>query len=266
MAGQTDTDIRQAAVRRTTIEMKSSLPTSVPVCLIAACAIGFLVPAPASAQTEENYRGKMTFGMYTTGRQPTVDINARYSAGDWTGWVGWYGPHSEIGSQARAGLEYDMRRRRMLIIPSIQAASASFVGGSLYSEIGGTVYAIAGVSRTNLEPYVNLNFDPNESWQLGAGAHFSQADSAAAFTVWDNRLHTNQQNTHVLVRHYFTGTRRITLDASYKSGRGDSGDFVRGMAITTEIDWRRWFVKAARDAHVNYSAETMWRFGGGVRF
>src|SRR5262245_5517297 len=170
MAGQTDTHIRQAAVRRTITQMTFFPPTSVPVCFIAACAIGFLVSAPASAQTEENYRGKMTFGVYAAGSQPTVDVNARYSAGDWTGWLGWYGPHSEIGSQARAGLEYDMRRRRMLIIPSVQVASASFVGSSLYSEIGGTVYAIAGVSRTNLEPYVNLNFDPNESWQIGAGA------------------------------------------------------------------------------------------------
>jgi len=240
---------------------------SVPVCFVVACAILFLASAQASAQTEENYRGKLTFGVYTAGGQQTVDVNARYSAGKWTGWLGWYGPNSEIGSrQARAGLEYDMRRRRVLIIPSIQVASATFVGGSLYSEIGTTVYAIAGVSRTDLEPYVNLNFDPNESWQLGAGAHFRQADSVAAFTVWDNRLHTDQQNTHVIVRHYFGGTHRITLDASYKSGRGDSGDFVRGMAIATEIDWRRSFVKAARDEHVNFTPETMWRFGGGVRF
>jgi len=253
-------------VRRTIFHMKLSPLTSVPVCFIAMCGIGLLASAPASAQTEENFRGKMTFGVYAAGDQPTVDVNARYSAGNWTGWLGWYGPHSEIGSQARAGLEYDMRRRRMLIIPSIQAASQSFVGASLYSEIGGTVYAIAGASRTNLEPYVNLNFDPNESWQLGGGAHFHQADSVAAFTVWDNRLHTSQQNTHVIVRHYFARTHRVTLDVSYKSGRGDSGDFVRGTAIGSEVDWHRWFVKGARDAHVNYSAQTMWRFGGGVRF
>ena len=230
-------------------------------------ALAGLVAAPAFAQTEENYQGKMTFGVYATGGQPTtMDVNARYSAGAWTGWLGWYGPHSDIGSQARAGLEYDMRRRRMLLIPSIQVASASFVGGSLYSEIGGRVYAIAGASRTDLEPYVNLNFDPNESWQLGAGGHIARADSVAAFTVWDNRLHTGQQNTHVIIRHYFSGADRITLDGSYKSGHGDSGEYVRGIAIATEIDWHRWFVKAARDAHVNYTADTMWRFGGGTRF
>ena len=132
--------------------MRVSQSTSAAVYITGACAILFLVSAPASAQTEENYRGKMTFGVYAAGGKSTLDVNARYSAGDWTGWLGWYGPHSEIGSQARAGLEYDMRRRWVLIIPSIQAASASFVGGSLYSEIGGTVYAIAGVSRTNLKP------------------------------------------------------------------------------------------------------------------
>ena len=246
--------------------MRCASATSSSFCIVAVCATVWLVSMPASAQTEENYHGKVTFGVYTSGGQSAVDINARYSAGNWTGWLGLYGPHSEIGSQARAGLEYDMRRRRMLLIPSIQAASATFLGGSLYSEIGGTVYAIAGLSRTNLKPYVNLNFDPNESWQLGVGAHFQRTNSVSAYTVWDNRLHTGQQNTHLLVRHYFAGPQRITLDASYKSGRGDSGEFVRGTAIATEIDWHRWFVKAARDAHVNYTAATMWRFGGGARF
>jgi hypothetical protein len=246
--------------------VKCSSPISFPLCVVAACAAAWLISIPASAQTEDEYHGKMTLGVYTSGGQTTIDFNTRYSAGDWTGWLGWYGPHSEIGSQARAGLEYDMRRQRVLLIPSIQAASPSFVGGSLYSEIGGTMYAIAGVSRTNLKPYVNLNFDPNESWQLGVGAHFRPTDSAAAFTVWDNRLHTGQQNTHVVVRHYFAGAHRITLDASYKSGHEESGEFVRGMAIATEIDLHRWFVKLARDAHVNFTAATMWRFGGGMRF
>jgi hypothetical protein len=186
--------------------------------VVAVCAIACLASTPAHAQVQD-YQGKLTVGVYATDEQTTTDVNVRYSSGDWTGWLGWYGPRSDV-RQGRAGLEYDLRKRGIVLIPSIQAASASFVGGSLYSEIGGTVYAIAGVSRTNLEPYVNLNFDPNESWQLGAGAHFHQADSVAAFTVWDNRLHTNQQNTHVIVRYYFSGTHRIMHDASYKSGRG----------------------------------------------
>ena len=222
------------------------------------------MPVSADAQGE-TYQGKLTIGVYSTGEQTTTDVNARYSAGSWTGWLGWYGPQSEI-RQSRAGVEYDLRRRQILLIPSIQVASASFVGGSVYSEIGETLYAVVGVSRTNLRPYTNLNFDPNESSQLGAGVHFGRADSVAAFVIWDNRLHTAQQNSHVVVRHYFAGQHRVTLDASYKSGRGDEGIFVRGAAVATEVDWERWFVKAARDAHVNYTADTMWRFGGGMRF
>jgi hypothetical protein len=232
--------------------------------VVAVCAIALLASTPAHAQVQ-NYQGKLTFGVYTSDERTTADVNVRYSAGNWTGWLGWYGPQSDV-DQGRAGLEYDLRRRRMVLIPSIQAAAASFVGGSIYSEIGQAVYAIVGVSRTDLKPYVNLNFDPNESWQLGAGAHFGRADTVAAFTIWDNRLHTAQQNSHVVVRHSFAGPHRVTLDASYKSGRGDTGTFVRGMAVATEVDWHRWFVKAARDAHVNYSAATMWRFGGGMRF
>jgi hypothetical protein len=44
------------------------------------------------------------------------------------------------------------------------------------------------------------------------------------------------------------------------------GRYFLLMAVATEVDWHRWFVKGARDAHVNYSAATMWRFGGGMRF
>jgi hypothetical protein len=33
-----------------------------------------------------------------------------------------------------------------------------------------------------------------------------------------------------------------------------------------EYDWHRWFVKLARDAHVNFTPDTMWRAGGGVGF
>ena len=62
--------------------MKLSPRTHVPVCIIAMCGVGLFLSAPASAQTEENFRGKMTFGVYATSDQPTVDVNARYSAGN----------------------------------------------------------------------------------------------------------------------------------------------------------------------------------------
>ena len=234
------------------------------VCGVASLVLLFLNLASAQASAQD-YQGKLTMGVYSAGDQTTVDVNARYSVNAVTGWIGGYGPQADV-RQARAGVEYDLRRRRLLLIPSAQIASASFLGASVYSEIGERVYAIAGASRTDLKPYVNLNFDPNESWQLGAGAHVGKADTVAAFTVWDNRLHTAQQNSHAVIKHYFAGPHRLTLDVAYKSGRGDDGVFVRGVATSTEFDWRRWFVKGARDGHANFGPDTMWRVGGGLRF
>src|SRR5689334_2047144 len=219
-------------------------------------------PGPARAQ---DYHGKLTVSTYDADGDQSVDVNVRYSLGDWTGWVGYYA--AEDGTkQGRTGIEYDLHRPWLFLVPSIQVASKGFVGGSLYSEIGTRWYLIAGLSRTDLRPYANLTFDPNDSWQLGAGMHFAKSDSIALYTIWDNRLDTSQQITHAVLRHHFGATERITLDVSYKSGHGDDGTYLRGDAEAAEYDWRRWFVKAAHDRHANFGEPTMWRFGGGLRF
>jgi hypothetical protein len=228
------------------------------------CIIG-IIAAGAARVDAQDYHGKLTVGVYRADGASTTDLNVRYSAGDWTGWIGWYGPQSEI-RQSRAGIEYDLKRPWLVLVPSMQVASQSFVGGSVYSEVGTSLYVVAGASRTNLKPYANLTFDPNESWQLGGGAHLGKSDSVAAFAIWDNRLHTGQQNSHLAIRHYLAHSHRLTVDVSYKSGHDDQGVYVRGAAEAMEYDWHRWFVKVARDQHVNYSAATMWRVGGGVRF
>ena len=225
----------------------------------------FVAASSASYADAQDYHGKLTAAVYRADGQSTTDLNVRYSAGDWTGWVGWYGPQIEI-RQSRAGIEYDLKRPWLVLVPSMQVASQSFVGGSVYSEVGRSLYLIAGASRTNLKPYANLTFDPNESWQLGGGAHLGKSDSVAAFAIWDNRLHTGQQNSHLAIRHYLSGSRRLTVDLSYKSGHDDEGLYVRGAAEAAEYDWHRWFVKLARDQHVNFGAATMWRIGGGLRF
>jgi len=231
---------------------------------IFACTVAALALATFRADAQE-YRGKATVGVYSAKKEVTADVNVRYSSHDWTGWVGWYGPQSDL-RQGRAGIEFDLKRPRLVLVPSLQVASGSFVGGSVYSEVGGAVYLVAGASRTNLKPYANLTFDPNESWQLGAGVHFSAADSVAAFAIWDNRLDTGQQNSHVVFRHYLPHERRLAVDLSYKSGHDDAGEYVRGSGQAMEYDWHRWFMKLARDQHVNFTAATMWRAGGGVRF
>jgi hypothetical protein len=219
-------------------------------------------PSPARAQ---DYHGKVTLSTYDADGDNSVDVNVRYSVSDWQGWVGYYG--AEDGTkQGRTGIEYDWHQPWLYLVPSVQVASKGFVGGSLYAEVGTQWYLIGGISRTDLRPYANLTFDPNDSWQLGAGLHFRKADSIALYTIWDNRLDTGQQITHAVLRHHFGATERITLDVSYKSGHGDNNVYLRGDAEAAEYDWSRWFVKAAHDRHANFSEPTMWRFGGGFRF
>ena len=229
-----------------------------------ACVVTVIL-ALVSCGDAQDFNGKFTAGVYAADHQVTTDFNVRYSSRHLTGWIGWYGPQSDV-RQSRVGLEYDLKRSWLVAVPSAQVASGSFVGGSVYSEIGTRWYLVAGASRTNLRPYSNLTFDPNESWQLGAGVHIGSADSVAAFTIWDNRLETGQQNSHLVIRHYLPHARRLTLDVSYKSGHDDTGEFVRGSAEAMEYDWHRWFVKLARDAHANFTPETMWRTGAGLRF
>jgi len=213
----------------------------------------------------QDYHGKATMTVYEAGGDTSLDLNVRYTAGNFTTWAGYYGTQND-DNQGRAGVEYDWKRPNLFLVPSVQIASHGFVGGSVYSEIGPTVFLVAGFSRTNLHPYANLTFDPNESWQLGAGWHIGDEDSLTGYTIWDNRLDTGQQVTHVVLKHYMPRKRRITLDTSYKSGHGDEGVYVHGFAEQVEDDWGRWFVKGAVDQHANYGPDTMVRLGGGFRF
>jgi hypothetical protein len=222
------------------------------------------VESSAFAQ-DADYRGKLTIGSYHASGDSSLDVNARYFLGDWTGWVGYY-TSTDGTRQGRLGIEYDWRWRRLYLVPSVQTASEGFFGGTIYAEIGKPVYLVAGASRTNLKPYVNLTFDPNESWQLGAGTHVGKADTLAIFTIWDNRLDTGQQVTHLVVRHHFVRAERLTIDVSYKSGHDNENNYVRAGATSAEYDWGRWFAKAAVDGHANFGDATMFRFGGGLRF
>ncbi len=222
---------------------------------------------PQDASQGPDYHAKLTVAGYRAGGEFSGDVNLRYTVGEWTGWAGYFAAEEGFPvRQGRVGIEYDWKTQWLYLVPSAQKASDGFYGGSIYSEIGPTVYAIAGVSRTNLGPYANLTFDPNDSWQLGAGVHFGAGDTAAIYTIWDNRLNTGQQITHAVVKRHMGQSVRLTVDVSYKSGHGDDGVYLRGGAAAVEYDWQRWFVKAALDQHVNFSEPTMIRLGGGVRF
>lgn len=227
-------------------------------------ACGLVLVGPAAA----DYSEKITLGSYLQNGGPNaVDLNWRHSFEHATGWLGEY--HDNSGySQARSGLEYDYHSDLIAFVPSMQLAEGGFRGGSLYAEIGAPFFAIAGFGRTNLKPYYNLNFDPNDAIQWGAGWRDEAGDSVTAFVVQDDRTHTGQTNAHLVGRWLPSEHTRLTVDLLHKHGRSDpdSDETISAWSITGTWDWDRWFVRVAFDPHANYGTATQTRLAAGIRF
>jgi hypothetical protein len=117
-----------------------------------------------------------------------------------------------------------------------------------------------------LKAFFDLFWDPSEAAQLGIGHKISNYDRIQAYTIFDVRLHTEQQNTHVLYRRKLNANNGITFDGVFKSGRSDSGKFIRDAGIGVYYDRPKWFWKLYYDPHVNFSDHTMVRTGIGIKF
>ena len=221
-------------------------------------------PAAAPAPFAYGQSWKLTAALYRTGGQTSGDLNLRGSQGDFNFWVGGYaGGGSGV---ARIGGEWGYKSETFRFTPTLVVASNGLVAGQLYAEAGTHAYLIAGASRTNLRDYFNLTFDPNESLQLGAGIRLDRRTVLNAYSIFDVRLHSGQQVTHAVFRRYLFPGHRLTVDVAYKSGHSDEGGFVRGLGATVTWDWPTLFVRGAYDPYANFTGETMWRLGGGVRF
>jgi len=209
---------------------------------------------------------KLTFAYYAfSSGTHGVDINLRHSFATSTAWVGGY--HETDGfDQARVGWEYDYTHAWLTLVPSLQAASHGFVGGTIYGEAGRHLFAIGGAGRTNLAPYWNLGFDPNDYVQFGGGYRDDRGNTASVFAIHDNRLDTGQTNTHMYFRRHVGRDWRWTVDVVREHGTGEDGLLVRAWAGSVDTDWRRWFVRVSGDEHVNYTAEHQVRIAGGLRF
>jgi len=146
----------------------------------------------------------------------------------------------------------------------VQLASLGFVGGSVNVQAGDAWYGLAGVGRTNTRPYFNLNFDPNDSFTLGAGHRAPDGTSLMVFLVADDRFHTGQRDWHVNAQ-IPCGASHATIDVLRKSGSSAVGR-VAGWGFTLNWDWPRWFLRTAYDPYQNFSAQNAWRFAAGVRF
>jgi hypothetical protein len=232
-------------------------------------------PAPSSSEKSkesrdpieraDEFKSKLTFGVYFTHGNQAYDLNLRHQFGPFTVWIaGFYDPHDN--KLLRTGVQYDYKKAWFHFVPTLEVATSKAVTGSLYSELGNKTFAIAGVSRTNLKAFFDLFWDPSESVQLGVGHKISSYDRIQAYTIFDVRLHTSQQNTHVLWRHKLNRTNGITFDGVFKSGRKDDGVFIRNVGLGVYYDRPRWFWKLYYDPHVNFTERTMVRTGVGVKF
>lgn len=210
---------------------------------------------------------KLTPSHYaTTHERAATDINLRANHGAHAVWLGYYRRGGEF-EQTRTGYEYTAQLPFVQIVPSLQLASRGFLGGSVNAQIGDRVYGLLGLGRTNTRDYYNLNFDPNDSVVYGVGMQLRPQSSVSLFTVKDNRLHTDQTVTHLVWRSGSAELQRWTVDWSAKRGRpSPDDDLLSGGALSVTCDYRKLFVRLARDRKVNFTAEDQTRLSLGFRF
>jgi len=232
--------------------------------------LALLALAAGAAHGADESPWKLTAGEYlfSGGGLPAdrgLDLNLRRTSAAGNLWLGWYRQPGADISQWRTGWDRTFETGAVRIQPSVQLASGGFRGGSLYLETGRDWFAGAGLGRTNLRPYVNLNFDPNDAITLAAGRRWGEAEAVTLLLVADNRQNPDQRHLHLNWRSSLAGQERLTLDLLAKRGTVDGRRIARlGMSAT--YDWPRWFVRAAWDPKVNFTTQDMLRLAAGARF
>ncbi len=220
---------------------------------------------PSAARAEADSAFKLTAGRYDYGNSQGHDVNLRWRGHDSNVWLGYY-QDPDFGKQWRTGLDSSWALSDWAQLqPSLQLATQGFVGGSLNLQVGGEWYGLLGWGRTNLRPYFNLNFDPNDALSLGLGWRGAQGLNLSLSVIADDRLHTGQQHWHATLRWPLPEQQRLTLDILYKKGMGDEGE-VRAYGWSFTYDWPRWFLHLAVDPKQNFSATDAKRLSVGLRF
>jgi hypothetical protein len=213
---------------------------------------------------------KVTLGRYFVqgdGGADGTDLNLRYLREDTSVWIGAYRDR-DFGSEVRAGVQTSWRpwaHVDVSLAPVLQVASGGFLGGSLTLEVGAPWFVQFGVGRTNLKPFVNLNFDPSDALTAVIGWRNDKVGTYALTLVRDDRLGTGQQNVHLNGEWLLPGDQRLTLDLLRKVGRGD-GEEVHATGFTVTWALTHWFVRLAFDPKQNFSNSDVTRVSTGWRF
>lgn len=213
---------------------------------------------------------KLTTGAYRTsgGDQsagPALDLNLRYGYGGGNVWIGWYRSVPDGFKQTRAGWDHTFDLDWVRLLPSIQIASGGFVGGSFAVETGTRWFVGAGLGRTNLREYANLNFDPNDSYTVYGGYRWADKSAVSAALIKDNRQYPDQQHVHLVWRRPKVDGQQLTLDLLFKQGTVEDA-FIRRVGLSATYDWPRYFLRLAWDPKVNFTPQDMVRLSFGVRF
>lgn len=210
---------------------------------------------------------KFTLGAYQYGDAAGQDANLRYRSGDASFWIGAYHDR-DFGTQARTGFDtafLPVPGSTLSIQPSLQLATQGFVGGSLSIELGEPWFVLAGWGRTNLKPYFNLNFDPNDAVTLALGRREETGRTWYLMAVADDRLHTGQKHIHAVWREPVRHGERVTIDVLRKVGAGDEGP-VSAWGLSVAYDWPNWFLRLVSDPKQNFSTTNAVRLSIGMRF
>ena len=204
---------------------------------------------------------------HSSAENPAWDLNLRGSHGAHNAWVGYYRQRKDF-QQVRLGYDYTWDVQFGKLIPSAQYATHGFLGGSINAEVGRRYFALLGFGRTNLKPYYNLNFDPNDAQTIGIGTRALPGTTLSLFQIRDDRLHTGQRVTHLVARYKPDDKTRWTVDVFRKSGRTDadpSSVVLHGTGAAVTYDFDPYFVRVANDPYVNFTNNHMVRVAVGMR-
>lgn len=225
------------------------------------------VSAKGSSLNEEvPIKYKLSLADYSTQSVHSNDINLRIDRDNQRGWIGYYKEDSTGFDQLRGGYERTDQVAMVNIDTSLQIATHGFLGGSITATSGDPFFGMIGYSVTNLKPYANLNFDPNDAITLGVGYKMKDGPGITIFFVRDVRVMPGQQNIHLLMQYPLQTKQRVSLDVFNKSGPTDPGQSIKSVGASITYDWSNYFLRIAYDPKVNFTQDNMTRITIGTRF